>query len=147
MWLGDVRIGFVGELHPRWKQSFELTQTAVLFELDWNAVLQRPVPVFQSVAKLQPVQRDIAVVVADEVSHDALMSAIHAAPTNGLLRNAQLFDIYRPKTDGTTSTERSLAVRVTLGSDEATLTEEQIEAAMQAIVVQLQTQVGARQRG
>ena len=147
VWLGDVSIGFVGELHPRWKQSFELTQTAVLFELDWNAVLQRPIPVFQSVAKLQPVQRDIAVVVADEVSHDALMSAIYAAPTGGLLRNAQLFDIYRPKTDGTTSTERSLAVRITLGSDEATLTEEQIEAAMQAIVVQLQTQVGARQRG
>ncbi len=144
VWLGDNRIGFVGELHPRWKQTFELTHTAVLFELEWNAVLQRPVAAFQPVAKLQPVQRDIAVVVADEVSHDALMAAIHAAPTGGLLRGAQLFDIYRPK--DTPHAERSLAVRVTLGSDEATLTEEQIEAAMQAIVTQLQSQVGARQR-
>ena len=143
-------IGFVGELHPRWKQSFELTHTAVLFELDWNAVLQRPVPVFQPVAKLQPVQRDIAVVVADDVTHDALMAAIQAAATGGLLRGAQLFDIYRPKNTpnmpDTPNPERSLAVRVTLGSDEATLTEEQIDTAMQAIVAQLQTQVGARQR-
>jgi len=145
-------IGFVGELHPQWRQQFELTQPPVLFELDLNAVLQRRVAEFKPVAKLQPVQRDIAVVVADHVTHSALMATIWAAPTAGFLRDAQLFDVYRPKlakdmepaTDG--ATDRSLAVRLTLNSDEATLSEEQIESAVKAIVDQLAASLGARQR-
>ena len=144
-------IGFVGELHPQWRQQFDLAQAPVLFELDLDAVLRRRVAEFKPVAKLQPVQRDIAVVVADDVTHAALMAAIWAAPTSGLLRDAQLFDVYRPKlakdavaTDG--AADRSLAVRLTLNSDEATLSEEQIESTVRAIVEQLTANVGARQR-
>ena len=151
VFLDDRSIGFVGELHPQWRQSFDLAQAPVLFELDLDAVLQRRVAEFKPVAKLQPVQRDIAVVVGDQVTHAALMQAIWDAPTAGLLRDAQLFDVYRPKlakdaaaAEG--ATDRSLAVRLTLNSDEATLSEEQIESAVKAIVEQLTANVGARQR-
>jgi phenylalanyl-tRNA synthetase beta chain len=149
--LDEKVIGFVGELHPQWRQTFDLTQAPILFELDLNAVLQRKVAAFQSVAKFQPVQRDIAVVVADDVTHDALISAVWAAPTAGLLRDAMLFDVYRPKVAKDVSTadsanDRSLAVRLTLNSDDVTLSEEQIENAVKAIVDQLMTSVGARQR-
>jgi phenylalanyl-tRNA synthetase beta chain len=149
--LNGKAIGFVGELHPQWRQLFDLAQAPMLFELDLDAVLQRRVAVFKPVAKFQPVQRDIAVVVADEVTHGALMAAIWAAPTAGLLRDAQLFDVYRPKlakeaTPGESSADRSLAVRLTLNSDETTLSEEQIESAVKAVVEQLAVKVGARQR-
>jgi phenylalanyl-tRNA synthetase beta chain len=149
--LDEKVIGFVGELHPQWRQTFDLTQAPILFELDLNAVLQRKVAAFQSVAKFQPVQRDIAVVVGDDVTHDALISAVWAAPTAGLLRDAMLFDVYRPKVAKDVSTadsanDRSLAVRLTLNSDDVTLSEEQIENAVKAIVDQLMTSVGARQR-
>jgi phenylalanyl-tRNA synthetase beta chain len=151
VFLDDRSIGFVGELHPQWRQSFDLAQAPVMFELDLDAVLQRRVPEFKSVAKFQPVQRDIAVVVGDQVTHSALMQAIWDAPTAGLLRDAQLFDVYRPKlakdavvTQG--ATDRSLAVRLTLNSDEATLSEEQIESVVKAIVEQLTVRLGARQR-
>ncbi|MFZ3220827.1 MAG: phenylalanine--tRNA ligase subunit beta [Rhodoferax sp.] len=144
-------IGFVGELHPKWRQQFDLVQAPVLFELELDPVLQRNVPAFKAVAKFQPVQRDIAVVVADQVTHAALMASIWAAPTAGLLRDAQLFDIYRPKAakDAPASdaaTDRSLAVRLTLNSDEATLTEDHIDAAVKAVVEQLTSSLGARQR-
>ena len=144
-------IGHVGELHPKWRQSYELAVAPMVFELALDAVLARPVPEFKPVAKFQAVQRDIAVVVGDGVTHAALMAAVWAAPTAGLLRDAQLFDVYRPKlakdavaTEG--ATDRSLAVRLTLNSDEATLTEEQIEAAVKAVVDQLVVAVAARQR-
>ena len=144
-------IGFVGELHPKWRQSYELALAPVVFELDLDAVLQRAVPVFKPVAKFQSVQRDVAVVVADKVSHAALMDAIWAAPTAGILKDAQLFDVYRPKlaptmppVDG--AGDRSLAVRLTLNSDTTTLTEEQIESIVKAVVSQLIADVGARQR-
>ncbi len=143
-------IGFVGELHPRWRQGYELTATPVLFELALDAVLAREVPALREISKHQPVERDLAVIVAEGVSHTALMQAIVAAPTAGLLRNAVLFDVYRAKpgqaAGGLAEGEKSLAVRLTLNSDEATLTEAQIEAAVQAVLAQLQTQVGARLR-
>jgi phenylalanyl-tRNA synthetase beta chain len=151
VWLDGKCIGFVGELHPKWRQSYELPVAPVLFELDLEPVLARWVTVFKPVAKIQAVQRDVAVVVADSVTHAALMAAIWAAPTAGLLRDAQLFDVYRPKfakdavvADG--AGDRSLAVRLTLNSDEASLTEEQIESAVKAVVDQLSQTVGARQR-
>jgi len=149
-------IGVVGELHPRWRQQWELAQAPVLFELDLDAVMAQPVPVARPVAKHQAVERDIAVVVAEAVTHAALMDAIHAAPTQGLLREAALFDIYRPQPAraGETPTagalaagEKSMAVRLTFLSDSATLTDEQVEPAVRAIVDRLATQLGARLRG
>ncbi|MBD8051213.1 phenylalanine--tRNA ligase subunit beta [Limnohabitans radicicola] len=146
-----VVIGHVGELHPRWRQAWELSSAPVVFELSLDAVTARVVPVAQSVAKQQPVERDIAVIVAESVTHAQLMQAIHAAPTDGLLQSAVLFDIYRPKAEpqgGTLAVgEKSLAVRLTLGDGEASLTEAQIEAVMSAVVAHLTQQLAARLRG
>ena len=150
--LDGVAIGFVGELHPKWRQNYDLAQAPICFELELDAVLQRQVPVFKVVAKLQAVERDIAVMVNEKVTHAALMSAIWAAPTDGLLRDATLFDVYRPKPakdpDGATvpCVEKSLAVRLKLYSDEATLTEDQIEGAVQAVMGSLASTLGARLR-
>ena len=124
--LDGVDIGHVGELHPRWRQAWELSSAPVVFELSLDAVIARMVPVAKSVAKHQPVERDIAVIVNEQVTHAQLMKAIHTAPTEGLLRDVVLFDIYRPKADSTGGLavgEKSLAVRLSLHSDEATLTE------------------------
>ena len=148
--LGDKSIGFVGELHPKWRQGYDLPTAPLMFELDLDAVLQRAVPEFQPVSRHQVVERDIAVLVAEQVTHAALMSAVWSAPTSGLLRDATLFDVYRPKlaagATGEAVGEKSLAVRLTLGSDAATLTDEQIDASVQAVVAQLVTDLGARQR-
>jgi phenylalanyl-tRNA synthetase beta chain len=141
-------IGVIGELHPRWKQSYELPQAPVMFELDLAAVMQRDLPKATALSKFQDVERDIAVIVRESVGHAALMAAIHAAPTQGLLQGAVLFDVYRSKesASGMEQGEKSLAVRLTLGSLDATLTEEQIEAAVAAVLAQLQRDVGGRLR-
>jgi len=148
--LDGLVIGHVGELHPRWRQAWELTSAPVVFELSLDAVIAREVPVAEGVAKHQPVERDIAVIVAESVTHGQLMQAIHAAPTDGLLQSAVLFDIYRPKADATGGSlavgEKSLAVRLTLGTVDATLTDAQIDAAMNAVLAHLGSQVSARLR-
>lgn len=142
-------IGHVGELHPRWRQAWELPSAPVVFELSLDAVTARVVPVAQAVAKHQSVERDLAVIVNEQVTHGQLMAAIHAAPTQGLLRDAVLFDIYRAKAESVgplAAGEKSLAVRLSLHSDEATLTDEQIDAAMTAVIDQLARQVSGRLR-
>ena len=148
--LNGVVIGHVGELHPRWRQAWDLPHAPVVFELSLDAVTARVVPVAQGVAKHQPVERDIAVIVAETVTHSQLMQAIHDAPTDGLLQSAVLFDIYRPKPDAVGNAlaagEKSLAVRLTLGTADATLTDPQIDAAMNAVLTRLSEQVAARLR-
>ncbi len=142
-------IGFVGELHPKWRQSYGLTQAPVMFELDLASVMQRRVPVFATVSKLQPVERDIAVIVPEAVTHAALLDAIYAADTGGSLSNATLFDVYRPQegNTGMAAGEKSLAVRLVLTSETASLTEETIDMAVQAVIIQLQRYLHARLRG
>jgi phenylalanyl-tRNA synthetase beta chain len=141
-------MGFVGELHPKWRQAYELAQAPILFELELDALLRRVVPVFQPVSKLQPVERDIAVIVPENTTHAALMTTIMAAATNGLLKTATLFDVYRPQAGNTSMQqgEKSLAVRLVLASDAATLTEDQIDAAVQTVLVSLQQTLNARLR-
>ena len=140
-------VGIVGELHPQWRQAYELPQAPMLFELDLDAVLDCPVPVFTPVPRQQPAYRDVALVLRDDVSHDALMSELRADPAS-LIRNATLFDIYKPATSvpGLKAGERSLAVRLELLDAETTLTDDRIDAAVAAAVARAEQAFGARLR-
>ncbi|MDH1700223.1 phenylalanine--tRNA ligase subunit beta [Comamonas terrigena] len=149
-------IGFVGELHPKWRQEWDLAQAPVMFELELDAVLARQVPVFKPVAKHQAVERDIAVVVKEAVTHAQVMEAVQQGVQGGILRSAALFDVFRPKKlkageeaapGSLAQDEKSLAIRLTLGRDEAALTDVEIDAAMQGAIASLVERVAARLRG
>jgi len=151
VWLGERCIGHVGELHPKWRQSYDLAQAPLMFELALDAVLQRDVPVFQTVSRHQPVERDLAIVVKESVTHAAVMDAVHAGGGD-LLRHAVLFDVYRPKKQsdvpagGLAADEKSLAVRLTLNRDDATLTDDEIDAVVKGALESLTQRVAARLR-
>ena len=140
-------IGHVGELHPKWRQAYELPQAPVLFELDLEAVLNGVVPAFSPVSRQQAAVRDVALVVADRVSHDELVGRLLDDP-EGLIRSATLFDVYKPEKaqPGIAADERSLAVRLELLDFDTTLTDERIENAKAAAVARVQAAFGARLR-
>jgi len=140
-------IGWVGELHPRWRQEYELPQAPMLFELDLDALLARTQPQPVPVPKQQSAIRDLAVVVPDHVDHDLLIATTLDDPT-GLVCSAALFDLYKPKvaSAGIGDDERSMAVHLELRDDQATLTEDRIEAAVGAALIRLQSRLGARLR-
>ena len=154
--LDGKAIGFVGELHPKWRQEWDLAQAPVMFELELDAVLARQVPVFKPVAKHQAVERDIAVVVKEAVTHAQVVEAVQQGVQGGILRSAALFDVFRPKKlkageeaapGSLAQDEKSLAIRLTLGRDEAALTDVEIDAAMQGAIASLVERVAARLRG
>ena len=152
VWLQGRCIGHVGELHPRWRQSYDLAQAPVLFELELDTVLSRDVPVYQPVSRHQAVERDLAIVVKESVSHAAVVEAIRA-PQSAWLRDVVLFDVYRPKKQSDAAApgalapdEKSLAVRLVLNRDDATLTDDDIEATVKSALESLQTRVAARLR-
>ncbi len=139
-------IGFAGELHPKWRLAYALPQAPLLFELDVGALLARRIPAFAGLPRQQAAWRDIAVIAGDAVSHEALMQAI-ASVDGGLVRSARLFDLYRPAAAaGDAAGERSLAVRLEVLDDEATLTDERIDAAVAAVVAALEQRLGLRLR-
>ena len=145
--LGGKLVGHVGELHPRWRQGYELPLAPVLFELDLDAVLNRLVPAYGGLPRQQPVLRDLALVIADTVQHAVVMAALSADPM-GLVRSATLFDVYKPAPGaaGFAEGERSLAVRLELLDASTTLTDERIDAAVAAAVQRVQQQCGGRLR-
>ena len=141
-------IGWIGELHPRWRQSYELPQAPIVFELDLGAVMARPVPAFQGIARQQAAVRDLALVVPESANHDGLVGALRADP-RGLVQSATLFDVYKPSaaTADLAPGERSMAVRIELRDDITTLTDERIDAAVAAAVARAAQAQGARLRG
>jgi len=149
LWVDGAEIGVLGELHPRWRQQWELPGAPLVFELDLDAVLARQPAAFEPVPRFQPAERDLAVVVADSVTHDAVLAAVRGADTGGLLQGVQLFDLYKPQQPvaGIGAGEKSLALRLTLGDPVATLTDEQIDAAVRAVVDAIGQRAGGRLRG
>jgi len=140
-------LGHVGELHPKWRQSYELPSAPVLFELSLDGVLARRLPAFEPLPRQQAAVRDLALVVGDRVTHEVLVTALRADPS-GLVRQATLFDIYKPSQPqaGLTADERSLAVRLELLDDASTLTDDRIEQAVSAAVQRAALACGARLR-
>ncbi len=140
-------IGFAGELHPKWRQSYELPAVPLIFELDMAALTQRDVPAFVPIQRQQSVWRDLAVIAGDSVTHEGLMSTI-ASAHHGLVRSARLFDVYKPAgalTDMAAG-ERSLAVRLELLDDETPLTDERIDAVVADVLAALSQRLGVRLR-
>lgn len=147
--LDDQPIGFVGELHPRWRQAYELQGAPVLFELDLGALQRRALPTFTPIPRLQPVWRDLALIAGENVTHDALLGVIRSASSGGLVRSARLFDLYKPAQAGAEMApgERSLAVRIELLDEEVNLTDERVDAAMKDLLAVLTQRLGVRLRG
>jgi len=143
----------VGELHPRWRQSYGFAQAPVLFELDLDAVLQRKVPAPVAVPKHQDVERDLAVVVQETVTHQQLVDAVRSVH-DSLLQQVTVFDIYRPKPgkDGgggpasMAETEKSVALRLVFNGGDEALDEKRIDASTQAVLHALEQRTAARLR-
>ena len=140
-------IGHIGELHPKWRQQFELPGAPVLFELDLPALQTRWLPSYVPLPRQQPVWRDLAVIAKDSVTHAELKFAIASVP-GGLVRSANLFDLYKPAKSSAdfAADERSLAIRLEIRDDETTLTDERIDNVVTEVLLALRERVGARLR-
>jgi phenylalanyl-tRNA synthetase beta chain len=147
--IDGVLVGHLGELHPRWRQAYELPGAAVVFELDLATLLHTHVPAAVALPKQQSVWRDIAVLAIESVTHDMLMGVILDPASGSLIRSANLFDVFKPKSpvDGMAPAERSLAVRLELRDDEVTLTDERSDAAVAQVLTALRSRLGVRLRG
>ena len=122
--VNNAIVGFLGELHPKWLQKYDLPQAPLVFEIDMAAVLEREKTRYQAVSKFQPVRRDLAFVMPETMTHDDLLAALKGA-ANKLVQEISVFDVYRGT--GVPEGMKSVAVKIILQDMENTLTDEVIE--------------------
>ena len=135
--------GWIGELHPRWQQKYELPAPPVVFEIDLRLLGDRGMPVYREVSKFPPVVRDIAVLVAESIEVRALLDEMDAQ-REAVVRDIRLFDVYRGK--GIAPGEKSLAFRVVMQDTDKTLTDQDADFAMARLSKALADRFGAKLR-
>jgi len=140
-------VGWIGELHPGLQQSYEFPQAPVLFEIDLDSILELGLPQPEELSKFPAVQRDLALVVKQNVSAQSLLDAMAASKQN-FVRSIELFDEFKPKTGSSSMAddEKSLAFRVTLLNPQETLQDPQIDAVMAALLAAVEKKCAARLR-
>ncbi|ACT48487.1 phenylalanine--tRNA ligase subunit beta [Methylotenera mobilis] len=138
--LNGKAIGWLGKLHPKWQQHYDLAKSTYVFELDVDAIVARALPAYQEVSKLLPVRRDLAIVLDETVAVQAVLSAIKAENI-ALIADVALFDLYQGK--GVPENKKSLALSVLMHDTQKTLTDSDADTAIANLLQLLQIKFDA----
>jgi len=140
---GGRTVGRLGVIHPELGQYLELVGSVLLFELEFAAIGQGVASKLRELSKFPTIRRDLAIVLDEAVAGQAVLDCIREAGGE-ILQEVVLFDVYRGK--GIDSGRKSLALGLTLGDFSRTLTDRDVEAAIQQMVAALHKNIGATLR-
>jgi phenylalanyl-tRNA synthetase beta chain len=147
--LGPQRpLAHFGELHPRVLKALDVEGPIYAFEVFLDRIPEakkkptKTKPALEALALLA-LTRDFAFVVEEKVSAEALLKAVAGADRK-LIAAVALFDVYQGK--GVGEGKKSLAVEVKIQPRDKTLTEEEIEALSQKIVLAVEKATGGALR-
>ena len=145
VWVGGVEVGHMGQIHPNVARNFGVDAELYCAELDFDKLFQvrGADPEYVPLPKFPSVTRDIAVVCDEAVTVGALEKAIRKG-AKGLLKEVSLFDIYRGK--GIDEGKKSVAFSLVLRADDRSLTSEEADEDVKAILEALEKDCGAKLR-
>ncbi len=137
--------GFIGELKRGILEEFEIQQPVFVFELNLLKLIEAfdIERGFTAIPKFPPIQRDIAIIVKEEIASADIQKQIEQNGGENL-RKVALFDVFSGKQ--VSEGHKSLAYNLTFYSLERTLTEEEIDSQMKVILDSLERKFGARLR-
>ncbi|EJI1279335.1 phenylalanine--tRNA ligase subunit beta [Vibrio vulnificus] len=136
-------IGVIGTVHPELERKFGLNGRTIVFEIEWSAINRKVIPEAVALSKFPANRRDIAVVVDAAVASGDIVNACLEVGGE-FLKAAKLFDVYVGK--GVEEGKKSLAIALTLQSNERTLEDADIAGAVDAIVAHVSEKFGASLR-
>jgi len=141
--LGGHAAGWLGELHPRLLQKYDLPYAPMVFELNLDALTTRSPVRYEEFSRQPMIRRDISVEVDEKTTAQAMLDALKThAPS--IVSEVALFDVYRGK--GIDSDKKSVAFKVLLQDTHKTLTDAEAETAIQRLLKVLQEQFQAKLR-
>ncbi|WP_461516008.1 phenylalanine--tRNA ligase subunit beta [Porticoccus sp.] len=137
-------VGYVGQLHPRLQKVLDLGQPVFLFELLLSEVIESQLPAFKGISKFPEVRRDLALIVEETVSAEALCNTVRQNAGSYLI-DLKIFDVYQGK--GIENNRKSIGMGLTFRDSSRTLAEEEINAAVESVVSAMKEQFSASLRG
>ncbi|QCU90558.1 phenylalanine--tRNA ligase subunit beta [Thiomicrorhabdus sediminis] len=141
--LDGKEVGVIGQLHPQLVKTFDVNGNVFMFQIRQDAILNKQVPKASAISKFPEVQRDLAFVVQESVTVQALIDAINTV-TSDILKSVDLFDIYRGQ--GVAEEHKSVAITLTLQHQDRTLQDEEVEALVAEILTAAKQAVNAELR-
>ncbi len=140
--IDGVIVAHAGVVDPRLLRAYDIGDDAVSASIEIEALGKRAIAPFVAPSRFPIVERDLAIVLDTAVAASDVLSAIRA---HAGVRGATVFDEYRGAQIDVA--KKSLAVRVTLQRDDATLTDAVADETIAAIVNGLSQRFGATLRG
>ena len=137
------KIGWIGQLHPKIQKRLGISTEAYLFQVDFSKIEDVRIPSFQEVSKFPEVKRDLAFIVDTSVPAQHLVNSAREAAGKHLI-DLKLFDVYQSK--DVDSKGKSIALGLTFQDDSRTLTDEEINHAIDSVVSHLAEICGAELR-
>jgi phenylalanyl-tRNA synthetase beta chain len=135
-------VATVGVVDPRLLRAYGIDADVVAASIEIEALPARAIAPFVPPSRFPAVERDLALVLPAEVAAADVLAAVRAHPD---VRSAAVFDEYRGAQIDVT--KKSLALRIALQRDDATLTDAIADEAIAAVVGDLRARFGAALRG
>ena len=138
-----VKLGVIGELHPKVEDAFEIAGPVCLFEINITSLLPFTTghDMFQAIPRFPSTIRDLALVVDADITHRQVVDIVESFP---LISEVRLFDVYSGKQ--VAAGKKSLAYRLVYQSPTHTLTDEEVNKVQQQILARLTKELGATLR-
>jgi phenylalanyl-tRNA synthetase beta chain len=138
-----AEIGYLGELHPNLVRTLDLTYAPILFELDYLGTFRVKLAQFREVSRFPQIRWDISVTVPEHVAFAALSERVSLV-AGDLLQQIRAFDLYQGK--GVEVGRKSVALGLILQDLSRTLTDEDADRVVHAVLTDLQSSLDARIR-
>lgn len=133
-------IGYFGQIHPILKDKLKIKgQEVFLFEIDLDAIIsiiKEHTPRYKKISQFPEVRRDIAFVINEDVTFDDIQKVIKGSVQQNIFKGSEVFDVYQG--ENIESGFKSLAFRIKMQDENATLTDEVIERQMANVRAKLQ---------
>ena len=136
-------VGWLGQLHPKWKQKFSIQEDVFLFEIDLEPLRKKVINEFDIPSKLLPIRKDISVVVDKKIAVGDMVQAVKKAKINHL-REIMAFDVYEG--ENIEKDKKSIAFLILMQDTYKTLEEEQVNNIVKNALKVLQQQFDANLR-
>ena len=138
-------IATLGEVHPEVLGNYDIEKRAYLAEVNVTKLVKysKANKKYVEVPKFPAVERDIAVIVDENVEVGQIEKLI-IKKSKKLLESAKLFDIYRDEKIG--ENKKSVAFSLIFRNKNKSLSDEEINPIMEAIIAELEKQLGAELR-
>lgn len=139
IFVDDLKVGYVGEVHELVTKNYEIGTKVYILQFDISSVVEKSDLVFKfkEVSKFPKSERDLSMTVPKDIMVEKIESIFRDCGGK-LLESYELFDIY----EGEQVAEgyKSIAYNLSFGSSDHTLTEEEVNSAINKIINGLQTQ-------